>query len=448
MNGLFPPFEWYRVVVDPWTVGAPTSVWIVLMGALVAISCGLIGCFLVLRGMSLIGDAISHAVLPGIVLAFLLSGSRASLPMFVGAAIFGVLTAVLIEMVYKNSRVKQDASMGVVFPTLFAVGVILISLLADKVDLDQECVLYGEIAFIPLEDRAAFLGVTLGPESVMIMAFVCGLIILGIILFYRPLLVASFDPALATSMGFSAVVIHYAMMTMLSLTIVSAFESVGAILVVSMLIAPAATAYMLTDRLSRMLMISALHGVLSALGGWHLSVWLECSTAGAMVVVGTTLFLLAFVCSPSHGLVARLARRVKLTRRMADENVLGALIRAEEEGTPAFTVPVLADYLRLPASQIAGVVKRLTARGWIVGVASERVGLSDAGREEAARVLRAHRLWETLLSREVGLPGDRLHDAAEHLEHYIDTDTLETLDMTLGRPEVDPHGSVIPTPRR
>ena len=448
MNDLFPPFEWYRVVIEPWTAGAATSVWIVVMGALVAISCALIGCFLVLRGMSLIGDAISHAVLPGIALAFLLSGSRASFPMFVGAAIFGVLTAVLIETVYKNSRIKEDASMGVVFPTLFAVGVILISLLADKVDLDQECVLYGEIAFIPLEDRTVLLGMTLGPEPVMIMAFVCGLIILGIVLFYRPLLVASFDPALATSLGFSAIVIHYAMMTMLSLTIVSAFESVGAILVVSMLIAPAATAYMLTDRLSRMLMVSTVHGVLSALGGWHLSVWLECSTAGAMVVVGTGLFLAAFVFSPSHGLVARLTRRVKLTRRVADENVLGALIRGEEEGTAAFTTWALAEYLRLPAPQVARVVKRLRRRKWLLAIAGDQVGLTYTGRGEATRVLRAHRLWETLLSREVGLPGDHLHDAAAHLEHYIDTDTLETLDATLGRPDVDPHGSAIPTSNR
>ncbi|MBT3270581.1 iron ABC transporter [Candidatus Poribacteria bacterium] len=448
MNGLIPPFEWYRVVIEPWAVGASTSIWIVLMGALVAVSCGLIGCFLVLRGMSLIGDAISHAVLPGIALAFLLSGSRASLPMFVGAAIFGVLTAVLIEAVYKHSRIKQDAAMGVVFSTLFAVGVILISVLADKVDLDQECVLYGEIAFIPLEDRATWLGVELGPESVMIMAFVCGMIVLGIALFYRPLLVASFDPALATSMGFSAMLIHYAMMTMLSLTIVSAFESVGAILVVSMLIAPAATAYLLTDRLSRMLVISAAHGVLTSLGGWHLSVWLECSTAGAMVVVGTSLFLLAFVCSPSHGLVARLARRVRLTRRMADENVLGALIRAEEDGAPAFTTVTLAAWLRLPSARVTHVVRRLRRRDWLIAMGSDGVGLTDAGREQATQVLRAHRLWETLLSREVGLPGDHLHDAAAHLEHYIDTDTLETLDLTLGRPDTDPHGATIPAPRR
>ena len=447
MSGLFPPFEWHRVVIEPWAAGAATSVWIVLMGALVAVSCGLIGCYLVLRGMSLIGDAISHAVLPGIALAFLLSGSRASLPMFVGAAIFGVLTAVLIETVYKNSRIKQDASMGVVFPTLFAVGVILIALLADKVDLDQECVLYGEIAFVPLEDRAVLFGMTLGPESVMIMAFVCALIVAGIVLFYRPLLVASFDAALATSIGFSAMLIHYAMMTMLSLTVVSAFESVGAILVVSMLIAPAATAYMLTDRLSRMLMISSAHGILSALGGWHLSVWLECSTAGAMVVVGTGLFLVAFVCSPRHGLVARLARRVALTRRMAEENVLGALIRSEEAGDAAFSAAALSVSLRASSRGVSRAARRLRRREWVT-MDEGRVTLTDMGREQATRVLRAHRLWETLLSREVGLPGDHLHDAAAHLEHYIDADTLETLDLALGRPDVAPHGAAIQTQSR
>jgi DtxR family Mn-dependent transcriptional regulator len=133
---------------------------------------------------------------------------------------------------------------------------------------------------------------------------------------------------------------------------------------------------------------------------------------------------------------------------MADENVLGALIRAEEDGAVAFTAVTLADYLRLPAARVGLVVRRLRRRGWLLAVDGERVGLADAGREQATRVLRAHRLWETLLSREVGLPGDHLHDAAAHLEHYIDTDTLETLDLTLGRPDVDPHGATIPTPRR
>jgi DtxR family Mn-dependent transcriptional regulator len=133
---------------------------------------------------------------------------------------------------------------------------------------------------------------------------------------------------------------------------------------------------------------------------------------------------------------------------MADENVLGALIRAEEDGAPAFTTVTLAAWLRLPSARVTHVVRRLRRRDWLIAMGSDGVGLTDAGREQATQVLRAHRLWETLLSREVGLPGDHLHDAAAHLEHYIDTDTLETLDLTLGRPDTDPHGATIPAPRR
>ena len=446
MNDLIPPFDWTRVFVEQWTGAAniDASFWVVATGALAAVSCGIVGCFLILRGMAMIGDAVSHAVLPGIAGAFLLSGSRASFPMFLGAAVVGVLTAALIEAVYKSSRIKADASIGVVFPALFALGVLLISLMGDKVDLDQECVLYGEIAFVPFEARAEWFGWTAGPESTMVLLCAALVVIGGVVLFYRPLLISSFDPQLATSMGVSAAVVHYGLMTVLSLTVVCSFEAVGAILVISMLIAPGATAYLFTDRLPTMLWISAGHGIFCAFAGWHLSVWLDCSTAGAMAVVGAGLFFTALVVSPRHGLLARLGRRVQLARRVAEENALGTLYRSQEEGGGPIASASLAERLGASEGGAKRVFRRLRRRGWAVQDGAGTLALTEAGTGRAAQLLRAHRLWETLLSNEVGLPDDHLHSAAHLLEHYIDKETLEALSDTLGHPSVDPHGRPIP----
>ena len=237
MNELIPAFSFQRVFVEPWTQPGGGFIWIALMGFFVTAACGLVGNYLILRRMALVGDAISHSVLPGIVIAFLLAKSRNSMAMFVGALAAGGLTTVIIETIHKRSRVKQDAAIGIAFTSLFALGVILISLFASKVDLDQECVLYGEIAFVPLEEIVRIGGLGLGPLPVVRMAAVTLVVALLVILFYKELLVSSFDPALAVSLGINSSLVHYGLMAMLSVVVVSAFEAVGAILVVAMLTA-------------------------------------------------------------------------------------------------------------------------------------------------------------------------------------------------------------------
>ncbi len=305
MSELIPDFEFARVFIAPWTDGAQSFLWIALMGFFVAAACGLIGNYLILRRMALVGDAISHSILPGMAIAFLLANSRSTSVMFLGALAAGILTTVIIDVIHKRSRVKQDAAIGIAFSTLFAIGVILISLYADKVDLDQECVLYGEIAFVPLAPFVQLGGMPLAPEPVLRMGLVMLVTALLIVLFYKELLVSSFDPGLAASLGINAGIMHYALMSMLSVVVVSAFESVGAILVIAMLILPGATASLLSHRLPVVLALSILHGALSSILGIHLGIWLECSMAAAMVVMGAALFTLAWIFSPRDGLLAR-----------------------------------------------------------------------------------------------------------------------------------------------
>ena len=318
MTDLIPAFDFHRVIVAPWTDGFASFGWIALMGFFVGASCGLIGNYLILRRMSLVGDAISHSILPGIAIAFLLANSRGTIAMFIGALVAGVVTTIIIELIHKKSRVKQDAAIGIAFSTLFAIGVILISLYADKVDLDQECVLYGEIAFVGpfINGMVDIGGVPIAPLPVFRMGCVAIVTAILVFLFYKELLVSSFDPGLAASLGINAGVMHYALMSMLSVVVVSAFESVGAILVIAMLILPGATATLISQRLPAVLLLSVLHAAISSLGGVHLALWLECSMAAAMVVTGATLFVLAWFLSPRSGLIARWAKPRALVRPM------------------------------------------------------------------------------------------------------------------------------------
>lgn len=279
--------------------------WIILTGSLVAISCALLGCFLILRRMALVSDAISHAVLPGIVLAFLFSGSRDSLTMVIGASLLGLITTFLIEFFHKKAKLQSDAAIGVTFTWLFAIGVVLISLFAGKVDLDQDCVLYGEIAYIPLDMIILESGYIIAPKAIVVMSAVLIAILLVLYFFYKELLLTSFDPGYATALGFSTAFWHYLLMGMVSATTVASFESVGAILVVALLIVPPATAYLLTDNFKRMLIIASSVGVVAAASGYYVAVWMDGSIAAAIATMCGLLFALAFVFSPTHGILKR-----------------------------------------------------------------------------------------------------------------------------------------------
>lgn len=279
--------------------------WILLIGGFVAGSCALVGCFLVLRRLSMLGDAISHAVLPGIILAFMLTGSRNIFPMLVGAMAMGMLTAFLTDVLNRFGKLQTDAAMGVTFTWLFAIGVILVSKFTGAVDLDVDCVLYGEIVFAPLE-RVLWGDLDLGPRAAWLTGIVFVANLAFVLLGYKELKVCSFDPALAAALGLNVALWHYVLMGFVSLTTVASFESVGAILVVAMMIVPANTAYLLTDRLSHMLALAVLAGILSALGGYALAAWIDGAVAAAMAVVSGALYVLAALFSPRHGVLRRI----------------------------------------------------------------------------------------------------------------------------------------------
>ncbi len=301
---LFPPFHFETVFVLPWTSQFGSFGWVMLMGFLVTASCGMIGNFMVLRRMSLMGDAISHSILPGLAVAFLLSGSRSTWVMLLGAIGAGIMTSMMIEMIHRNTRVKQDAAIGITFSFLFAVGVLLVTGFADHIDLDADCVLYGEIAFVPLAPPV-MMGVLEMPESVARMLAVFVLTCAGIVFFYRQLLVSSFDPGISISLGLNNAAIHYAITLALSVIVVSAFEAVGAILVIAMIIIPGCQARLLSDKLPVMIGWTFVHSAVSAVLGTHLGIWLDCSIGAAMVIVSFAQFLLTWWLHPRNGLLGK-----------------------------------------------------------------------------------------------------------------------------------------------
>ncbi len=360
-----------------------------LIAIVVAVACALPGVFLVLRQMAMLSDAISHTVLLGIVIAFFIVQDINSPLLIFGAALTGVLTVILVELLHRTKLVKEDAAIGLVFPALFSLAVILISRFAGDVHLDVDAVLLGELAFAPF-DRLIIAGRDLGPVSLYVMGGILLLNILFITLFYKELKLATFDAGLAAALGFAPTLIHYGLMTIVSITAVGAFDAVGSILVVALMIAPPVTAYLLTDSLPRMIGLSALIGALSALAGFWLARLLDASIAGSMATVTGLFFALAFLFAPQRGLVS-LARRRQGQRWTFAQTALtihllnhqGAPDEAEE-----CSVAHLEEHLRWEPAFAQRVV-RLCERAGFIERENGRLLLTENGRDRAARAITA-----------------------------------------------------------
>ncbi len=439
-----------------WELIDPIALWTIVVGIAVNVPCALLGCYLVLRKMSLLGDAISHAILPGIVVAFLLTGSLDSWAIFLGALTAGMLTTFLVQTLRSYGQVPEDASMGVVFTALFALGVLLIVKQVGNSDLDPGCVLYGEIGYTPFDTVATGIGEIPRVLRPLSLAGLATIVFIG--LFWKELKLTSFDPGLATAMGFSAVGLHYALMGMVATVTVASFEAVGSILVIAMLIVPGATAHLLTDRLSVMLALASLLGITTAVLGYYAAVAAGTTIAGMMAVVSGVQLCLAVVFAPKHGLLIRFWRRIDLATRIAAEDIMAQLYRLGErtEGViAAGAVPTARASIDLGAARraIGGGIRARMALGRLRhhGLVEDdplssgrRVRLSDRGRRRAMGLVRSHRLWESYLGTHFELPLDHLHEPAERIEHFIDPSLRERLAAELQQPQADPHGQPIP----
>ncbi|MBU5593921.1 metal ABC transporter permease [Amphibacillus sp. MSJ-3] len=282
------------------------SAWIILTASLVGLSCGIMGVFLILRKQAMMADAISHTVLLGIVIAFLVTNQVSGVAMLIGGILAGLLTAFLVQSL-QSLNIQHDAGIGIVFTTLFAIGVILIATSVGNAHLDVQHALMGEITFIPFHViTLPILGEI--PQATAFLFVVLLIIVLFITAFYKEWKITTFDPALAASLGMPVLFLHYLFMSLVSVTTVASFDAVGAIMVVAMLITPAASAYLWTDRLAKMFILSGSFGVLSAVLGYYLAFWIDTSISGSMAFMTGLIFLISFIFSPTHGLMAKYIR--------------------------------------------------------------------------------------------------------------------------------------------
>ena len=397
-------------------------------GSIVALVAGVVGCLVVLRRMAFLGDALSHAMIAGVAGGYLvmkmLFGLEAHAPgMLLGSLIAAVTTVALISFVARISRVKEDTAIGIMYTGIFALGVVAVSIFRHYIHIDLMHFIMGDI-----------LGVA--DSDLWVSAFTAALVLSVLILFFRHFQIATFDPIMAASIGLPVLFLDYVLTICVSLVVVSAVSMVGVILVVGLLITPAASAYLLSDRLDKMMWLAALFGVTSVIGGLYLCVWLDSAGGGAIMLFCTLQFLVVLLVAPKYGVLARWQRMHNLIPQQQVEDILTTILRY---GKPT-PMEVIVQYVE----QDKGLKKALESMidDGLLEQSAESFSLTEAGDMEAQKVLKAHRLWEAYLE-SIGTPKEELHPTAHHLEHISDPNTVDYLDEKLGKPVRDPHGQTI-----
>jgi manganese/zinc/iron transport system permease protein len=428
--------RFFRALFDSRIEATDCVVWAAI---LLGITCGVLGCFIVLRRQSLLGDAIGHAVLPGVCLGFLVAGVRSTPALLLGALVAGLLATVLISLLQRTTTLKTGECMGVVFTGLYGLGIVLLKYIQNR-GMQQQAgldkFLFGQIVGTSLSD-------------VIYMAVIAAVALIVVIVFWRKLAVSSFDEGFAFSIGLPVRAIHYLLTAMLTVAIVISIQAVGVVLVAAMLVTPAATAYLLTDRLHRMAILSGIFGACAGVLGAFLSLLGDDLPTGAFMVLGaSTLFALAFLLSPKHGLLPRVIRLYQRRQKTQAENVLRTLyLMMEKRGDEdrRFGVDDIAAVRQETSTHVRKLARLAARRGWVEPGSPDPIILTDLGLEEARRVVRNHRLWELFLAQEAHLGADHVHADAEYIEHVLPRDVLARLEQMLDRPSIDPHGRPIPS---
>lgn len=404
-----------------------------VVGTLVSLACSIVGCFIILRKLSFLSDAIAHAMLAGVVAGYLLMkllfGTEAHVgAMLLGALLAGVVTVGMVGFVTRVSRIKQDTAIGIMYTGIFALGAFAISMksLGQYIHIDIYHFIVGSV-------------ISVGSSELWIAGLVTAFIVAVVMMFFRQLQITSFDPVMAASIGVPVVAVDYLLTACTSLVVVSGVRIAGVILVVALIITPAASAYLLFDRLSRMILAAIGIGVGSFWGGFFLAQAAGASPGPAIVITSTAVFLFTLVFAPKYGLLVDWNRRRRSVPQEIKEDVLGAVLRSDAEWV------AIGDVLPRVETQNQKIRRAILhlIRQDLLDQKESEIRLTQKGRREARRLLRAHRIWETYLDR-LGTPSNELHPQAHKLEHLNDEKTIDYLDDKLGHPLKDPHGSAIP----
>jgi manganese/zinc/iron transport system permease protein len=413
----------------------------VLIGAtLLGALGGMLGSFALLRRQSLLGDALAHAALPGVCLAFLLTGSKSPLPLFTGALAAGLLGALLILATVRWSRIKEDSAIGIILSVFFGIGIVLLTHIQKLPEGNQSGLdkyLFGQAA-------------TLVEEDLKVMAILGGIVTLAVLAFYKELKLLAFDPGFGASLGLPMRRMEVLLTLLLVVVVVVGLQTVGVVLIVATLITPAAAARQWTDRLGAMVLLSASIGALAGVAGSLASALVpRLPTGPVIVVVSSGVLIVSLLFAPQRGLLWALLRERSVGARIRRENLLKDLYLQKERtgGWESFISWAHLMGVRGQTSRELDRAARSLARDGLVEISEDSLRLTHAGLREAESVVRKHRLWEVYLTRRLELPSDHVHRDAEAMEHALTEKAVEALEEILGFPAEDPHGRAIP-PRR
>lgn len=426
--------------LDFFTFREPAVRYALLGSMLLGISCGLLGSFIVVRKMALVGDALSHAVLPGVAIGFLWNMSKDPLAIFIGATVAGLIGSGVITLIKQTTRLKEDTALGLVLASFFAVGICLMTMIqrlptGNKTGIDK--FLFGQAA-------------ALGADDVRLIAIVTVLVIAVITIFYKEFLATSFDAGFARVCGFPVQLIHYGLMLLLAFSVVIALQAVGVVLVSAMLITPAAAAYLLTDRMSRMLWMSALFGMAAgAVGAFFSYLGPNLPTGPFMVLGATTVFVVAFLFGPRHGVIMRWWRQRSRAQRVQRENTLKSIyhvLEARDFKGEGVSLRELSERRRETIEEAFQQVAELDRHGLVTLHEEGNLAfLTPAGWLLACAIVRNHRLWELYLTNAAQIAADHVHEDAEKIEHVLGEEVVRELERRLEYATTDPHGRRIPS---
>lgn len=415
----------------------PNVQFVVLGMVLLGICSAIVGCFTFLRKRALIGDAVAHAVLPGVCLAFIISGTKNPIFLLIGATITGWLSLVLIDWITAKSRIKADAAIGLVLSVFFGIGILLLTMIQHSGNAAQSGLdkfLFGKAASLVGDDLWVFSGLSI-------------LLITVILSFFKEFTLISFDTNFANAVGLPVRKLEIALATITVLAVSIGIQAVGVVLMAALLITPAIAARYWTDNLKLMVFLAAIFGALAGIGGAYVSYTAPSMPTGPWVVVVLSVIAIgSLIFAPKKGFVAKYYQERKNRLQMLEENILKIFFHLGEEDKQlaiARSKTVLQKKRYIPNNQLATGLKRLQSKEWVEKNKSD-FQLTTTGQEKAKNLVRTHRLWELYLTKHLHLPPDHVHEDAEAIEHIITPELAEELEKLLGHPTTDPHNSDIP----
>lgn len=415
----------------------PNIRYVAFGSVLLTASSALVGSFTFLNKKSLVGDAIAHAVLPGICLGFLLAGTKNPVALILGAFVTGWISLVLVEYITTKTRIKEDTAIGLILSVFFGIGILMLTVIQKSGNASQSGLdhfLFGKAASLVGSDLVTF-------------SIVAVILLVMVLLLFKEFSLLAFDKDYARSIGLPVKGIELVLTSLIVLAVVIGIQAVGVVLMAAILITPAAAARFWTDKITVMFFLASLFGAISGLSGAFISYTAPSMPTGPwIVIVISTIAFISFFFAPTRGVIGRYIRQANIRKTINDENVLKILYQLGEENKNFF-IPRLADEIirkRFYDKQtLISILKRLTRQGYI-----ERTrnlwGLTEEGKNRAQRVVKIHRLWELYLTTYMHIAPDHVHEDADTIEHLLTPELEERLEKILGYPKVDPHQSTIP----